>query len=234
MSENVFFFDGYRNPVRWAPSVEENGVKECSLLNLDQLVLDMKDVVGSDSKSSVLFIDSLSALLLRYDVSKVCRFLTRLMNQLKFGSLVMVLHRDLHRESVVNSISEIPKTLIQVVSPPLNVITRIDLTFNLIQKRKLGKISFKKMHLSLKENDTTNFIEDKYVEYMTEEENIITENTNPASNLSFSVTLTEEEKQKRSQIELPYQNTTNTVIFLNEGDDAFDDFESDPDDDLDF
>eukprot|EP01129_Flabellula_baltica_P011638 TRINITY_DN5138_c0_g1_i3.p3 TRINITY_DN5138_c0_g1~~TRINITY_DN5138_c0_g1_i3.p3 ORF type:complete len:310 (+),score=77.52 TRINITY_DN5138_c0_g1_i3:3879-4808(+) len=243
---NLFLFDGYTDPLGWKGNQDTDSAqrKVCSLRDLDGLYREVVGVVSDvDAKSCVFLVDSVSSLLLRHDAASVYKFLYKIVNKLKLGSVVMSLKSDLLKEATIKSIKMIPKSIIEIVKIPPNIVTPVTNSVVLIQKRKLGKISFSKIHY-IKKGDELEFIEDKYIEYMADEESeeviVLDKNQNQQQDdfkdLSFNLSLTEEEKETRAKVELPFhqQQKSSPVIYLEESDDAFDDFDSDPDDDLEF
>mmetsp|Transcript_7887 Transcript_7887/g.8688 ORF Transcript_7887/g.8688 Transcript_7887/m.8688 type:complete len:129 (+) Transcript_7887:2-388(+) len=124
----------------------------------------------------------------------------------------------------------ISRTIINVITPPLSAGTRIDGAYEIITKRKSGRATRNRVHAQIKNGETIFLTPQMEKELATSTK----KEANPASNLTFNVLLTDEQKEAKSKVELPYihQGQTTEVSYPSDDDDD-DLFDDDPDDDLD-
>lgn len=213
------------------PGLESDLLKEISA----------KGNLNKERKVAVV-IDSLSCLLLFRPVPYTCQTLHRLCNSTITGAnveqVVALLHRDLHDGNSLTLVEHTASTVIQT-SPSQS--EGHEFCCNTLHKKISGKITRIKEHFNISENfEIDDLTELKAVVDTTPQQP--TPQMDPAANLTFNLSLTEEEKRARSQVKLPYmydQQKIEATLSSGEGKifyqpDEADDFdEEDPDDDLD-
>jgi elongator complex protein 5 len=189
-----------------------------------------------------MIIDSISSLVQRFGVNPVCRLLTKLVSgeKGKYASIVGVLHEDLHSDFEVKAIERVAYTV--VASVPLPDVMGVDVhgCYEIIQKRKSGKVSRVPEYYKVEDIGRLKLITDSEFQKLVgkQEEGAGEADKKPPSGLTFNLELTEEQRLAKDKVVLPYERPAIEVggadagtIFIDEDDDAFEG--SDPDDDLD-
>ncbi|XP_060078246.1 elongator complex protein 5-like isoform X1 [Ylistrum balloti] len=206
-------------------------------------VIMAKGKLHKDRKVAVV-IDSLSSLLLFRPVPYTCQTLHKLSDGNRIGAsiehVVALVHHDLHES---NSLSLVEHTASTVIRTSPSQSAGHEFCCTTLHKKISGKIIRIKEHFN---------ISDQFeIENITELKSLIDETpqqptgqVDPAANLTFNLSLTDQEKKARSQVKLPYtydQDRIEATLNKSVGEgkifyqpDEADDFdEEDPDDDLD-
>ncbi|OWF37191.1 elongator complex protein 5-like [Mizuhopecten yessoensis] len=220
--------------------------KESSELCLDSdlaKVIKAKGNLNRDRKVA-LVIDSLSALLLFRPVPYTCQTLHKLSDSDAMGAsveqVVALVHHDLHDNSSLTLVEHTVSTVIRTwpTQSPGH-----EFCCNTLHKKISGKIVRIKEHFNISDQfEIENITELKTVIDSTPQQP--TSQVDPAANLTFNLSLTDQEKKARSQVKLPYtydQKRIEATLNKSVGEgkifyqpDEADDFdEEDPDDDLD-
>ncbi|ELU04241.1 hypothetical protein CAPTEDRAFT_188445 [Capitella teleta] len=194
----------------------------------------------SNEEFSVV-IDCISRPIHHKSTSHMCRQIGMISRLPKLSQIVFMIHSDLHEMSTTCLLEHTASTGISIL--PL-----IDQTYtglcSVLHKRQSGKITRLKEHYML--NASFDVIESEEFKPISQMLNIVSDaQPNPAANLTFNLSLSDKEKQDRSQLVLPY---VHNKLKSNEGQvqisgagakifyqpDEADDFdEEDPDEDLD-
>ncbi|KAL4221102.1 Elongator complex protein [Mactra antiquata] len=236
-SSRVIFHDGTSNILGW-----EN--KQSLNVNCD-LVKYLNDSKGHHASTSVAIVcDSLSPLILHRSAPYTCQTVTKLasakIQAAEVDQVVCLLHKDLHDNHSINLLHHIATTIITVKPPKFE---HFLMATHTLHKRLSGKV------IKLEEHFTLN--NEYVIQDITEVKSIDTSKVametsqpDPTANLTFNLTLTDKEKEARSQVKLPYtydQSRQDETLTKSVGEgkifyqpDEADDFdEEDPDDDLD-
>eukprot|EP01121_Diplochlamys_sp_Union-15-3_P017863 TRINITY_DN6380_c0_g2_i1.p1 TRINITY_DN6380_c0_g2~~TRINITY_DN6380_c0_g2_i1.p1 ORF type:complete len:203 (-),score=19.70 TRINITY_DN6380_c0_g2_i1:46-612(-) len=180
--------------------------------------------------STALVIDSLSSLILHLGLEQVIKLLQTIRNSTKvrFFPILVVLHNDLHDDFIIKSIERLAVSIITMNQPPSDTLIAIRGTYQLIQKRKSGKATKSLEHYIIHENMELKFFSDNEVKKKVTQQ----KQKESLTNLTFNLELTEEQKAAKDKVILPYsreaQASQKSEIIFDE-----DDFDSDPDEDLD-
>ncbi|KAK3583826.1 hypothetical protein CHS0354_022870 [Potamilus streckersoni] len=228
--------DGFRDIGGWLDSSSIS-------VNTD-LVKYFDNLSGRHAKQVVaIVINSVSPLLLHRTVPYTCQTISRLARQIDTADveqIVCLVHQDLHDNHEVAQLEHMCSTIIRIepsAHPQFNFCTGI------LHKRVSGKIVRRLEHFNIRENyevyDVTEVKMSCSKSSIKEESSI-----DPTANLTFNLSLTDEEKAARSQVKLPYmhdENRQDATLSKSVGEgkifyqpDEADDFDDDdPDDDLD-
>lgn len=233
--QRLVFHDGSTDVLGWESA--EN-------LSVDtDLVKHLSNRSGHHANNNVaIVIDSLSPMMLHRQAPYTCQTLSRLMSakiqEAEVEQVVCLLHRDLHDDHSIVLLNHLATTIVKVTPPKLG---HFHVACNTLHKRLSGKV--------IRIDEHFNLDEQYCIQDVTEVKNVDTstvametKQSDPTANLTFNLTLTDKEKEARSQVKLPYtydvnreDNSTNFgegKIFY-QPDDADDFDEEDPDDDLD-
>lgn len=233
LSQRLVFHDGSADPLGW-----ENPEN----LNIDtDLVQYLNSKPGHVASNNVaIVIDSLSPMLLHRSAPYTCKTIARLMKEkiqaAEVEQIVCLLHGDLHDNQSLFLIEHLATSEVKV-TPAKHL--QFHMACNTVHKRLSGKVIKTAEHFNLDEaygiQDVT---EVKAVD--TKKTTIETKQPDPAANLTFNLTLTDKEKDARSQVKLPYtydlnrqDDTVGEGKIFYQPDEADDFDEEDPDDDLD-
>ncbi|XP_033763570.1 elongator complex protein 5-like [Pecten maximus] len=191
-----------------------------------------------------MVIDSLSSLLLFRPVPYTCQTLHKLSDSNVMGAsveqIVVLVHHDLHDAGSLALIEHTASTVIRT-SPTQS--GGHEFCCNILHKKISGKITRINEHFNISDQlEIENLTELKAVIDTTPQQPTV--QVDPAANLTFNLSLTDQEKRARSQVKLPYTYDQDRIdATLNKSvvegkifyqPDEADDFdEEDPDDDLD-
>ncbi|XP_052821097.1 elongator complex protein 5-like [Mya arenaria] len=189
-------------------------------------------------------IDNLSLSLLHRAAPYTCRILANLRDAKISGAdveqVAALLHADLHDNHSLTLLEHLATTIINVMQPKMD---QFLMAANILHKRLSGKVVRITEHFNVDEDyrmcDVTELKSVADIQATSEPPQV-----DPAANLTFNLTLTDQEKVARSQVKLPYtydteKQTETLERSVGEGKifyqpDEADDFdEEDPDDDLD-
>lgn len=236
-TERIKFYNGHSDLLGWNKSTE--------LTVMSDIVTYLKDKGHfHGNKKVAVVIDSISPVILYRSIPYTCQTIHRLADTLCIGceveQVVCLLHSDLHEHKCCTLVEHTSSTVIKMRQPSTNhhmnccdilhkkisgKITKISENFNLTDQFGIKDIS-----------EVTSVILPKQAE--------VDQQVDPAANLTFNLTLSEKEKEARSQVKLPYtydQQRQEATLNKSVGEgkifyqpDEVDDFdEEDPDDDLD-
>ncbi|XP_041378331.1 elongator complex protein 5-like [Gigantopelta aegis] len=234
LSDRVDLIDCTEDPVSWldldSPTVDSN---------LTDLV---RERLTAADKKCVVAIDSLSFLLLHRGAPYTCQALHTLKSCKSATGCVVeqvisLVHGNLHNDHDLRKLEHVSSSVVRVTSPPDQ---QHDMFCSVVHRRISGKV-IKTTELvkldGLNILSTQNWQHDSVKRSPEQAESI-----DPAANLTFNLTLSENEKEARRQLVLPYtkeqrrqpriQSSVSSMIYY-EPDKADDFDEEDPDDDLD-
>lgn len=231
--EKFHFHEGHPDPLGWSCrssfTVEQFTTEDITLLVQK----------AQHAKASVLVVDSLSFVLRHHQPVVVCRRLQELRKGGVIKTIIGLLHSDLHQQGVVGSVCHLASAVISV-APASNENCGVAKT---TRRTKSGKV--------MQEEEFFNVSEDATLSVQTRPHQTVHVHTeqyeaepDPASNLTFNLRLSNEEKKAREKVALPFvfsQEKKSALLKPSPGSgrimyepDANDDFdEEDPDDDLD-
>merc|ERR1712227_553896 len=209
-----------------------------SLVNLTtDLYSTLSAGVTQGAGSVLLVVDSLSVLTEQQSVSTVCRSIHQLykLHTEQTVCIVGLLHADLHDDHALTLLHHTATSIFTLDVPNQNQFHALG---HLIHKKESGKITNIKTHLCV--SDDLSRIETicEYKPIVGNSDTADDSSVDPAANLTFNLTLNENERVARSNLKLPYMHAgTDTAagsgkIFY-QPDEADDFDEGDPDDDLD-
>ncbi|XP_064611750.1 elongator complex protein 5-like [Liolophura sinensis] len=243
--ERLLIHDGFSDTFGWL------GTPSCLNVNSDieKYLSDQSQRSGqaSANQRSAVVIDTLTPLITQHGAVKSCQIVQNLCKaKLKGGNIaqvVFLLHGDLHSDHSLTLIHHVTSSVLKICpskSPNHAAIC------NILHKKPSGKVIKLSEHFDVNSSlDVQNVEEWKPSNAMATD--VSESQLDPTANLTFNLSLTDEEKQARSKLVLPYTKamdrpvigTDNTSgggeggkIFY-QPDEADDFDEEDPDDDLD-
>lgn len=237
LSKRLIVHDGFNDVLGWNNPEGLN-------VNTD-LVHYLENRPGCHSNHNVaIVIDSLSPMMLHRSAPYTCEVISKL-NRSKVHSadveqVVCLIHSDLHDNHSLSLVEHLATTVAKVIPSALD---HFLMATNILHKRISGKIIKVKEHFNLSETyEIQDVTEIKSVEESST--NIDAGQADPTSNLTFNLTLSDKEREARSQVKLPYtydkdrqDDTLNKSVgegkIFYQPDEADDFDEEDPDDDLD-
>ena len=190
-------------------------------------------------KCAVVF-DSISNLILHKSASYVCQVVHKLSKESSVEQVVCLVHTELHSISSLKMLHHTCDTILTLSPSTTSSSHGICSSLHI---RPSGKVAKLKEQYTI--SNDFNTIENEEVISITEAVTADSSSTcDPTANLTFNLTLTEKEKNARSQMVLPYiqdkqKQEASLLSSAGEGkifyqpDDADDFDEEDPDDDLD-
>ncbi|XP_048477075.1 elongator complex protein 5, partial [Rhincodon typus] len=215
----LHFHDGFSDPLEW----ERTGTFAIRSLSAQELIGRVGAVQRTSQRPCTVVLDSLSSILQHKPIDFLCRTLQgfqrgAVREGLTVRRLLALLHADLHQPELPEALAQLGTTVITVTPSPEGTWSR---------------------ESSLTPNVASIVHKRKSGKVLQQVE------PDPAANLPFNLRLTEEEREARKQVPLPYHFSTEKKMSLLHGgpgdsriyyqpDDADDVDEEDPDDDLDF
>lgn len=201
-------------------------------------------VLNNSTKSkNIVVIDSVSSLFQWSQEADIIMFIKRLSQMESVDSLMLVFHEDLHDERQMAALESIATCILHMEEVPEYQKLPIHGSYHIIQKRKNGKVTRNTEHYFQERDGKLMLYHDtaiqKQVEVVEEEkkDNVYAEDPD----VTFNLGITEAQKEARDSVILPHMKTrmdlapTDTteesLIYIDDDDDAFEG--SDPDDDLD-
>jgi len=232
--DNIHFIDAFSDPVGWDDdeSTSNKNTKKCTHVNdLQSFYNTMKGVyegLPTTGEKSYLVFDSISPLILRHGI-QIFQFLRRLSSpseKFYFGSVLCLVHADVHSDSIIQQLDYISTTTI-TVSPPPPTTYNYTMAISLLHKRKAGKIAQVEEYVQLDKNGNASFFSPAKLKH--HHDNQPNKAADPTADLTFNLKLSEQEKAAKEAVVLPYIHQESGVESVR---DDYDDDE-DPDDDLD-
>lgn len=232
--QRLHFHDAYTDPLGWT----ESPPFTVHQFSSEHIVSLLKQT--PHPKGTTLVIDSLTWILRHHNPAGVCQTLQQLKKGGAVSTVVGLLHSDLHQRGTVGSICHLATSVITVTTGPRGQCAAIAKT---TRRSKTGKIMQDEEIFSIKE-DLTVLIHSKASHPRSTQTSAEETEADPTANLTFSLRLSETERQAKEKLALPFvfskekksallQSGSGSGRILYEPD-ANDDFDQeDPDDDLD-
>lgn len=230
-----------RDPLGW----EESTSAVTMATDICYQLLEERKYIQHNTSVAVV-IDSLSNLILSTSASYVSRVLHRLSadpgDMTTVTQVVALVHGDLHHDTTLKLLHHSASTEVNI-SPALHSADH-NTTCQLIHKTASGKVIKWAGHFNIDRNLQIKQLEKRKITTAPKSTDHTTIQLDPAANLTFNLTLNEQEKKARSQMTLPFMHdqerqerelkrqTQGAQVFY-ELDEADDFDEDDPDDDLD-
>lgn len=232
--ERIKFYNGRSDLLGWNKSTD--------LTLMSDLVTFLKDKGHfHGNKKTAVVIDSISPLMLYRQTPYTCQAIHKLADNpgCEMEQVVCLLHQDLHDYQCCSLVEHTSSTIIKMRQPST---THHNQCCDILHKKISGKITRISENFNLTETFQIQDVSE--VSTLVVLKQIEDDQIDPAANLTFNLTLSDKEKEARSQVKLPYtydqqrqEDTLNKSV--GEGKifyqpDEVDDFdEEDPDDDLD-
>lgn len=264
LKERIYCYDGFSDPLGWNLTRTDHQNNHVTIINQDS---DLAQMVKSNIarycvqntaaksgdvvKVAVIF-NSLSRLLLWKSSTVVCTLLNQLYSNpsdsqqgYQVAQVVALVHSDLHDDHTLNTINFLASSLLWITQDKEEKDPDRSVSWcKVLHKRKTGKVIKKFESFSM--NDKYVLTEHEEKDWNGSSSKAVMEPVNevdPTQNLTFNLTLTDDERQARSKLKLPYmyheeKRSEVTVNPVGEGKvfyqpDEADDFdEDDPDEDL--
>lgn len=231
--QKLHFHKGFPDPLGWTCRASFT-VERFTSQHITQLIKDTQL-----AKASVLVVDSLSLVLRHHDPLVFCQTLQELRKGGVIKTIISLLHSDLHQQGVVGIVCYLASTLISV-APANNERHSVAKT---TRRTKSGKVMQEEEYFSVSEDATLSVQAKARQPGHAQREQDVSE-ADPTSNLTFNLRLSEEERQAKENVALPFvfsQQKKSALLRPTPGSgrimyepDVYDDFdEEDPDDDLD-
>lgn len=232
-AQKLHFHKGFPDPLGWRGKSSFTA-QQFTSQHITQLIRD-----SQPAKASVLVVDSLSLVLRHHDPVIVCQSLQELRKGGVVKTIIGLLHSDLHLQGIVGIVCHLASTVISV-APTNNERHAVATT---TRRTKSGKVMQEEEYFSVSE-DATLSVQSKPRQHDRVEKEQDSAEVDPASNLTFNLRLSEEERRAKEKVALPFvfsQEKKSALLRPTPGSgrimyepDANDDFdEEDPDDDLD-
>lgn len=185
---------------------------------------------------TAIVIDSVSTLLHFHNTVHICRLVHQLGREC--GLVVGLLHSDLHDSHVISQLNHVISTIIEInpLSSTLHSLHHFQLGVK--HCKNSGKLSITTELVTISnEYDITSSV----VTHTTPSHHQLPPETDPTDNLTFNLTLTDQEREDRDKLILPYHHSAKKKSALLQAGsgkifyqpDEVDDYDdSDPDDDL--
>lgn len=256
----IHCYDGFKDPLGWDITREDCCDQITTIHRNSHLAQVVKSNLTSyctrtktgDLIKVAVVVDSLSRLLLWKSSSMVCTLLHQLFSssaELQTGykvvQVVCLVHSDLHDDHALNSVNFLASSIVWLTQNDQQ--TDEPATWcKVLHKRKTGKVIKKVESFSIGPDHKLTEHEER--DWRASSSAIHNESTreqvDPTQNLTFNLKLTDDERQARSNLKLPYmyhEEKTSEVTVNCPGEgrvfyqpDEADDFDDeDPDDDLD-
>lgn len=196
------------------------------------------------SKKNIVIIDSLSTLLEWNSEHDIISFILRISSLDYVDSVFLRIHEDLHNKHLVSSFEHIATCIIHMQDIPEFRNMPLHGSYHIIQKRKNGKVTRSDEHYFQGADGKLGIYHDSAVQKKKEE--VVVEETKENiyeddPDVTFNLGITDQQKEARDSVVLPYMKTRmdmnpvqeheESMIYIDDDDDAFEG--SDPDDDLD-
>ncbi|XP_059360458.1 elongator complex protein 5 [Carassius carassius] len=231
--QRLHFHKGFPDPLGWTRRSSFT-IERFTSQHITQLFKDTQR-----AKASVLVVDSLSMVLRHRDPVVFCQTLQELRKGGVIKTIIGLLHSDLHQQGIVGIVCHLASTVISV-SPADNERHSVAKT---TRRTKSGKVMQEEEYFSVSEDATLSVQAKPHQPGRGQKEPDVSE-TDPTSNLTFNLRLSEEERRAKEKVALPFvfsQQKKSALLRPAPGSgrivyepDASDDFdEEDPDDDLD-
>ncbi|GFS47756.1 uncharacterized protein TNIN_233181 [Trichonephila inaurata madagascariensis] len=211
-SDAIKVLDIFSDPYAWYKGENLN-----ALLSVDFIVENFCDFEG------VLCIYSLTSLLIHNGVDKVYKVLHKLLNTNHDLHILAILHSDVHDSKENDIISKLASTVLCINSDETS-----DTMLSTVHNSS-GKVISLFLEYKIAKNFEFLSLVDVQLQKKIEEKK-----PDPTANLTFNLRLRDEEKEAKSQLQLPYmkKQTSDDAVIQNLLENDFYD-EDDPDDDLD-
>lgn len=257
LRQRIHCYDGFKDPLGWDLAREECCDQAVTIHRNSDLAQIVKNTVKnycSKSKTDdvvkvAVVVDSISKLLLWQSPSAVCTFLHQLFSSsagtgYQVVQVACLVHCDLHDDHTLKAVNFLASSIVSL-SQSENSDEAVTWC-KILHKRKTGKVIRKLESLSI--GDDHKLTEHEERDWNVSSSDIHstepTKEADPTKDLTFNLKLTDDEKQARSNLKLPYmfhEEKTSEVTINRPGEgrvfyqpDEADDFdEEDPDDDLD-
>ncbi|KAF4110575.1 elongator complex protein 5 isoform X1 [Onychostoma macrolepis] len=231
--QKLNFHKGFPDPLGWTCRSSFT-VERFATQHITQLIKDTQQ-----AKASVLVVDSLSLVLRHHDTLVFCQTLQELRKGGVIKTIIGLLHSDLHQQGVVGIVCYLASTVISVTTANDERHSVAKTT----RRTKSGKVMQEEEYFSVSE-DATLSVQAKPRQPGHVQKGQDVSEADPASNLTFNLRLSEEERKAKEKVALPFvfsQEKKSALLRPTPGSgrityepDANDDFdEEDPDDDLD-
>ncbi|EDO31010.1 predicted protein, partial [Nematostella vectensis] len=243
----IIIVDNNSDPLGWISATASLQANNAGVVNA--VMTEIKEKCSSFTeappKVSIVF-DCLSKLVLNSPTCtcQILNQLTRSQAQYQVGQIVGLIHADLHEKEVLNAVSSICSSVLEVFE---NDSGEKETYCKILHIKKTGKVLKKRQTYTI--GDDYVLAESREEDWTTPkaaQQEITSEKpVDPTSNLTFNLKLTDAEEKARANIQLPFMHNS-TSLLVSSGNnaqessqifyqpDAADDFdEDDPDDDLD-
>ncbi|KAK7175840.1 hypothetical protein R3I93_000182 [Phoxinus phoxinus] len=231
--QKLHFHKGFPDPLGWMCRSSFT-VDQLTSQHITKLIKD-----SQHAKAPVLVIDSLSLVLRHHDPVVISQRLQVLRKGGDIKTIISLLHSDLHLHGVVGIVSQLASTVISV-APANNEHHAVATT---TRRSKSGKVMQEEEYFNVSE-DMTLSVQAKLRQHGHVQKEQKVAEADPASNLTFNLRLSEEERKAKEKLALPFvfsKEKKSALLRPTPGSgrimyepDANDDFdEEDPDDDLD-
>lgn len=262
LKERIYCYDGFSDPLGWNLTRTDHQDSHMTIIHQDSNIAQVvKSNIahccaqntatksGDVVKVAVVF-NSLSRLLLWKSSAMVCTLLNQLYSNSSHSQegyqvvqVVALVHSDLHDDQTLNTINFLASSLLWITLDKEEKDQSVNWC-KVLHKRKTGKVIKKFESFAINDKHVLTEYEEK--DWNGSSSKAVSESVNevdPTKNLTFSLTLTDNERQARSKLKLPYmhheeERSEVTVNPVGEGKvfyqpDEADDFdEDDPDEDL--
>jgi len=259
--QKINFIDCYSDPLEWdrGQTLHQSlacKYERCSLEGLERFLGRLSQASESVGQS-VLVVDNLSTLILHcnYNTLPFALFLKKLAQIVKacFTASLFLIHEDLHSEFEINCLLSFCTSFVRVLSPSESDAAHITGALHIVEKLQKGKSLKIKEYFKVTSPRSVKFLsvsELAKLRSSQDEKSKSQKASEPFDELTFDVSLTEEQKKAKEAVILPYVHqgqkpqskpSDNTKLFGDESkegtiyidadDDAFE--ASDPDEDLD-
>ncbi|XP_020626324.1 elongator complex protein 5-like [Orbicella faveolata] len=264
LRERIFCYDGFSDPLGWHLSRNDcDNSRVCVIHQNSNVAQVVKSNLASHSSQNsnpgyitkvAIVINSLSRLLLWKSSSTVCTLLNQLYSNppdsqtgYQVVQVVGLVHTDLHDDQTLNAVNFLASSLLWMTQDLEQKNSDPSVSWcRILHKRKTGKVIRKVESFTLGDNYELTEHEEKdwnASSSTAHSEPLAVQEVDPTQNLTFNLKLTENERQARANLKLPYmyheeKKSEVAVNSVGEGrvfyqPDEADDFdEDDPDDDL--
>ncbi|XP_076318375.1 elongator complex protein 5 isoform X2 [Tachypleus tridentatus] len=221
------------DPLGWNGTCNTNG-RVITNYNIQPI---LEDLITQENENIIITVDGLSNVLLHISMPEIYQMFHKLLSHsCKVKQVVALVHKDVHDSGTVTALEHLASAVIQVHASEIGSSLMICHT---LYKKPTGKVLREEEQLCITDSHDIKNIEIPLHKKVVRPEPIIHQTPDPAANLTFNLTLKDDEKKARDQLVLPY---TREAVSLSSGgtgkifyepDEADDLDEDDPDDDLD-
>lgn len=226
--------DCFSDPLNWRkrpqPPLDNSAIRFYTFSDMKNLKALQQQIQRAmdgcpSTSTSIVLIDSLSTLLHLHPYNTVAKFLENVATTITNVGIVSTIHTDCHEEQVIKNFEYISTATVALSNYKTD-----GMSCSIVHKRRGGKVHSARENYDI----TTQGLELAEVESITTPSEPIasSEKSKPKMEATFSLTLTEEEKQARENVVLPYTNVKTKTIDETEIYEEGEEYE-DPDEDLD-